>query len=104
LSEEEVIPAQPLHGGHIGRVQGERPFPLHDGLPEAPLVEENPALHAVSPGGSRVEGEGLRHQFVGPPGLRVGARTHIDRRAELDAHPLPVPLRPDPNGPAREGR
>jgi hypothetical protein len=76
--------------------------------PRSSLGRRESSPSRCEPGGSRVEGEGegLRHQFVGPPdvGLRVGARTHIDRRAELDAHPLPVPLRRDPNGPAREGR
>ena len=38
----------------------------------------------MSPGGSRVEGEGLRHQFVRPleVGLGVRARAHIDRQVE----------------------
>ena len=82
---DEVIPGQALNGAHVGRVQGERPFSLRDGLLEAPLVEENPGLYGMSAGGSRVEGEGLRHQFVRPleVGLGVGARAHIDRLLEL---------------------
>ena len=69
----------------VGRVQGERPFSLRDGLLEARLVEQNPSLCGMSPGGSRVEGEGLRHQFVRPleVGLGVRARAHIDRIVEL---------------------
>src|SRR4029077_10903539 len=39
-----VIPTHTHHGVQIGWVQGERPFPLRDGLLEAPLLAENPGL------------------------------------------------------------
>src|SRR6516225_7269645 len=55
LPEVEVIPAHPLHGGYAGRVQGERPFLLRNGLLEARLVEETQGLCSMSPSGSRVE-------------------------------------------------
>ena len=85
MPEGVVIPGKALNGANVSRIQGEGPFPFRDGLLESPLVEEIPGLIVVSPSVGRIEGEGLRYQFVRPPGICLGvcARAHIDRHEEL---------------------
>ena len=60
MPEEKVVPRQAVNGAHVGRIQGERLFPLRDGVLEAPLLAEIPGLLVVSPGDGGIEGEGMR--------------------------------------------
>ena len=66
MSEGKVIPSHALNVAHVGRVQGERPLPLRDGLLDTPPVYENPGLYVVSRRVGWIEREGLRHLSIRP--------------------------------------